>query len=83
MTINSVLTDITISIEYLKKNPLSVVEESDGFPVAVIADDKPVFYCISAERYEMLLDKIDDLELSKLVFERENEATVEVNIDDL
>ena len=83
MTINSVLTDIAISIEELKKNPLSVVDESDGFPVAVIADDKPVFYCIPADKYEMLQDKLDDAELAQLVRERENSPCVSVNLDDL
>lgn len=85
MAIKPILADVSISLEDLKDNPLSVIDEelTNGFPVAVISNDEPVFYCISAEKYEMLLDKIDDLELSKLVFERENEPSVKVKIDDL
>lgn len=84
MAIKPILADVSISLEYFKDNPLSVIdEELNGFPVAVINNDEPVFYCISAEKYEMLLDRFDDLELSKLVFERENEPSVKVKIDDL
>lgn len=83
MAIHQILADNSTSISELKKNPMSVIEEADGFPVAVLNRNQPVFYCVPAEAYEMLMDKLEDMELAQIVRERENSPTIKVNIDDL
>lgn len=81
--ITPILADATTSISELKKNPMSVVEGADGFPIAVLNRNQPAFYCVPAAAYEALMDKLEDMEFAELVAQRENDTEVEVNIDDL
>ncbi len=80
---NMVLTDVTASISELKKNPMAVVKLGDGFPVAVLNRNKAAFYCVPAEAYEALMDKLEDIELADLVKQRENSPSMSVSIDEL
>ena len=41
------------------------------------------FYCVPAEIYEKMMDRLEDLELLQLVKERQDEESVSVNLDDL
>ncbi|MPY23765.1 type II toxin-antitoxin system Phd/YefM family antitoxin [Shewanella sp. YLB-07] len=82
-TIRPILADNSTSISELKKNPMAVVEQGDGFPVAVLNRNQPVFYCVPADAYEVLMDKLEDIELASLVKERQNQPEIEVNINDL
>lgn len=82
-TIRPILADNTTSISELKKNPMAVVEQADGFPVAVLNRNQPAFYCVPAEAYEMLMDKLEDIELAKIVEDRKDQPEIEVNLDDL
>jgi len=81
--IHPILSDSTTSISDLKKNPMAVVEQGEVFPVAVLNRNQPVFYCVPAEAYELLMDKLEDMELSALVNARLDQPEIEVNIDDL
>ncbi|WP_097355580.1 type II toxin-antitoxin system Phd/YefM family antitoxin [Candidatus Enterovibrio escicola] len=81
--IRPILADNATSITELKKNPMAVIEQADGFPVAVLNRNQPVFYCIPADAYELLMDKLEDVELAKLVVERRDQEEIEVNINDL
>ncbi|XOV78010.1 MAG: type II toxin-antitoxin system Phd/YefM family antitoxin [Aestuariibacter sp.] len=83
MSVRPILADNTTSISELKKNPMAVIEQGDGFPVAVLNRNKPEFYCIPADAYEAMLDKLEDIELAQIVKERMDQDEVEVNIDDL
>jgi len=80
-----ILSDLTVSMNEFKANPNKVLRESCGQVVAVISDNKPAFYMVTPERYEALLDEIDDQHLAKVVERRlkHKGRTVEVNIDDL
>ena len=80
---HTILAESTTSISELKKNPMAVVDQGDGFPVAVLNRNQPAFYCIPAEAYELLMDKLEDLELSQLVEERKDQPEIKVSIDDL
>ena len=81
--IRPILADNTTSISELKKNPMAVVDQADGFPVAVLNRNQPAFYCIPADAYELLMDKLEDIELAQLVEERKDQPEIKVNIDDL
>lgn len=78
-----ILADATTSISELKKNPMAVVEQGEGFPVAVLNRNQPAFYCVPAAAYEQLMDKLEDMELAALVLERQQQPEIEVDIDDL
>jgi antitoxin StbD len=81
--VKTILAETTTSISELKKNPMAVVAQGEGFPVAVLNRNQPAFYCVPAEAYEALMDKLEDVELAKLVAERENEREIEVDINEL
>jgi antitoxin StbD len=83
MILHPILSDATTSISELKKNPMSVVEQGEGFPVAVLNRNQPAFYCVPAAAYEALMDKLEDMELAALVNERADQTEVKVNIDEL
>ena len=83
ITVRPILADNSTSISELKKNPMAVIEQADGFPVAVLNRNQPAFYCVPADAYEMLMDKLEDIELSQIVKEREHSEEIEINIDDL
>ncbi len=78
-----VLADISTGISELKKNPMAVVEKGDGAPVAILNRNEPVFYVIPAQAYELLMDKLEDVELASVVGMRKDQPEVEVGIDDL
>lgn len=82
-TIRPILADNSTSISELKKNPMAVVEQADGFPVAVLNRNQPAFYCVPAEAYERLMDKLEDMELAQIVEQRRNQPEIEIDIDDL
>jgi antitoxin StbD len=76
-------TNASVSISELKKNPTAVIEEADGFPVAVLNHNKPAAYLVPAAAFEAMMEKLDDIELAKLVKARANEPTVKVDLDAL
>ncbi|MCC8379129.1 type II toxin-antitoxin system Phd/YefM family antitoxin [Xenorhabdus sp. PB30.3] len=78
---NQILSDTTASISELKKNPMATVNAGAGHPVAILNRNQPAFYCIPAELYEMMLDLIDDQELTRLVKERENQPLIDFDLD--
>jgi len=84
MTItHPILADISAGISELKKNPMAVIEQGDGAPVAILNRNQPVFYAVPAHAYELLMDKLEDLELVALVESRKDQAEIEVDINDL
>lgn len=80
---HTILAECTTSISELKKNPMAVVDQGDGFPVAVLNRNQPAFYCVPAQAYELLMDKLEDLELAQIVEERKNQPEIKVSLDDL
>lgn len=80
---HTILAESTTSISELKKNPMAVVDQGDGFPVAVLNRNQPAFYCVPAQAYELLMDKLEDLELAQIVEERKSQPEVKVGLDEL
>ena len=81
--VDTILADTSASISEFKKNPMATVSEADGFPVAILNHNKPAFYCVPAESWQLIFDRLEDIELAKIARERIEEETVEVSIDDL
>jgi len=76
-------TNASVSISELKKNPSAVIEQANGFPVAVLNHNKPAAYLVPAAAFEAMMERLDDIELAKLVKERESEPAVRVLPNDL
>ena len=81
--VNLILADSSASVSELKKNPMAVVKSGDGFPVAILNRNTPAFYCVPADAWELLMDKLEDIELSKLAEERMNDKSFKVSLDEL
>ncbi len=78
-----VLAEVAASITELKANPMKVAGSAYGDPVAILNRNEPAFYCVPAEIYEKMMDRLEDLELLQLVQERNSEESVSVSLDDL
>lgn len=78
-----ILSDTSASVSELKKKPMATVNAGEGYPVAILNRNQPVFYCVPAELYEQMLDALDDQELAKLVHARSNQPLLDVDLDAL
>ena len=78
-----VLADVSAGISELKKNPMSVVEQGEGAPVAILNRNEPVFYAVPAAAYEAMLDKLEDIELAAIVKARLDQPEIEISLDEL
>ncbi len=82
-TVNKILADNSASISELKKNPMAIVSAGEGFPVAILNHNQPAFYCVPAEAWEKIFDRLEDIELASLANERMGGESVEVSLNDL
>ena len=82
---DKILSTYSASISELKKNPSALIKKSQGAAIAILNHNSPTAYLVPTETYELLMDKIDDIELAEIVKERqkEKEQAIEVNINDL
>lgn len=78
-----ILADVATSITELKANPMKAVASGHGQPVAVLNRNEPAFYCVPARVFELLMDRLEDMELLALAKARENDPAVKVTLDDL
>lgn len=79
----SIYANKTVSVTELKRNFSAILSEAGNDPVAVLNHNRPEAYLLSAEHYERLLERLDDLEDARLVRERSGGPFVEVGIDEL
>ena len=73
----------SVSISDLKKNPSRIINQSEGAPVAILNHNKPSAYIIPAETFEVLMEKLEDYEMGRIVKVREHEPSVKVSLDEL
>jgi len=80
-----ILASFSASISELKKNPTALLNKADGETIAILNHNLPTAYLVPAEEYELLMDKLEDYELGKIVKERQAEKpfAIEVSLDDL
>lgn len=80
---HQIFSEVTASISELKKNPMAAVDSGEGVPIAVLNRNKPAFYCVPAEVYEAMLDRLDDQELVAVVKARSAEPSIRVDLNEL
>ena len=80
---HAILSTTTASVTELKKNPMDTVAAGEGFAVAILNRNEPVFYCIPTKAYEDLLNRMEDLELNAIANARKGQKTIRVTLDDL
>ena len=78
-----ILAEISAGVSELKKNPMAVVEQGEGAPVAILNRNEPAFYAIPAKTFEYIYDILEDVELRAIVEERMNQPEIKVDLDEL
>jgi len=78
-----VYADVLVSVTDLKKNPAAVIEQAEGFPVAILNHNKPAAYLVPAASFELLMDKLEDAEWAALVHQRKKERKIRISFDTL
>jgi len=77
------LAKSSVSITDLKKNPSAIIKEAEGAPVAILNHNRPSAYIVPADTFEAMLEKLDDLEIARIVKERKKEKTIRVALSEL
>ena len=80
---NLILAETTASVSELKKNPMATVAAGEGFPVAILNRNAPVFYCVPAKAYEALINKLEDMELNAVADARKGQRVIKLKLDEL
>lgn len=62
---------------------MATVKSANGKPLAILNRNEPVFYCVPAGLYEMIMEMIDDIALHQIIQERSGEKEIPVDINDL
>lgn len=78
-----ILANTAASISELKRNPMGTVAAGEGLPVAILNRNEPAFYCVPAQAFEALMEKLEDIELNKLADTRQGQKRVKVTLDKL
>jgi len=78
-----ILTSTSASVTELKKDPMNTVAAGEGFPIAILNRNEPVFYCVPRKAYESLMDRLEDLELNALADARKGQKRIRASIDEL
>ena len=81
--INNILTDVSAGITQLKSDPMGVIAEADGAPVAILNRNKPAFYAVPCALFESMMEQLEDMELNSLADSAADDETVKVNLGDL
>ena len=79
----TIYSDVTISMSEFKKNPAAVLRDAKSKPVAVLNHNKAAFYMVEPALFEALLEELSDQDLHRTVLSRMNERAqgIEVDID--
>jgi len=77
------LAKSSVSITDLKKNHSAIIREAEGAPVAILNHNRPSAYIVPADTFEAMLEKLDDLEIARIVKERKKEKTIRVPLNEL
>lgn len=80
---HQILAETAASVSELKRNPMATVAAGDGAAVAILNRNEPAFYCIPAQMYEALLDRLEDLELNAIANQRAGQNVTRVTLDEL
>ena len=60
--------ELAVSVSELKKNPTGVMAgAAGGMPVAVLNHNRVMGYMVSAELYEQMMERLDDLDLVEVI----------------
>lgn len=76
-----ILADTGASLSDFRQDPIGTLHECGGETVVILDHNAPVFYAVPTERYEAMLEMIDDTRLAETVRTRQGTPAVRANID--
>jgi antitoxin StbD len=81
----TLFTDLTVSMSDFKKNPAKVLRDAGTQPVAVLNHNKAAFYMIEPTMFEALIEDLADAQITPLVKARQaqRDQAIEVDIDSI
>jgi len=81
----TILTDITVSMSEFKKNPAAVLRDANSRPVAVLNHNKAAFYMIEPSLFQAMVEELADQDLYRTVLARvaEKAQAIEVDVDEI
>ena len=81
---NLVFSPETASISELKNNPMKVLEEGEGPPVAILKRNQTAFCCVPPDVCEQLVEMADDKELNAVADARlsDSDKAVKISLTD-
>jgi antitoxin StbD len=80
---HTILADVTASVSELKRNPMGTVAAGEGFPVAILNHNQPVFYCVPAKHFEAMMDALEDAHLNAIANARKGQKSIRVDLHKL
>ena len=78
-----ILADVTASVTELQKDPMGTVASGNGAAVAILQQNALAFYCVPADEYHTMVDRLDDIKLNVLAKARSGGPFVEVGLGEL
>ena len=80
-----IYANLSASISEFKKSPTSLLDKSNGQPIALLNHNKPTAYLIPAILYEQILDHFENKELLSVAQSRlkDKKNAIEINLDEL
>lgn len=76
-----ILADTAVSLADFRKAPIGILHECGGETVVILVHNAPVFYAVPTERYEAMLEMIEDTRLAETVRTRQGSPAVSADID--
>lgn len=82
---DTVLSDLSVSMSEFKKNPAAVLREAGRRPVAVLNHNRPAFYMIEPQLFKAMMEALADNDLYRKAAARlaDKSRAVEVSLDQL
>tara|TARA_B110000908_G_scaffold86435_1_gene103227 strand:+ start:317 stop:565 length:249 start_codon:yes stop_codon:yes gene_type:complete len=78
-----ILADVTASVTELQKDPMGTAASGNGATVAILQQNALAFYCVPADEYHAMVDRLEDIELNALAEARRGGPFVEVSLAEL
>jgi antitoxin StbD len=81
----TVLSELSVSMSEFKKNPAAVLREARNRPVAVLNHNRPAFYMVEPALFKAMLDQLADQDIDRKAVARlaDKSRAVEAGLDQL
>jgi antitoxin StbD len=75
----------SVEIGELRADPTAVLESAGDRPIAVLDEQRPIGYLLSASAWQKICDLLEDAEILEIVDDRlsDGQAPIKVSLDDL